>query len=535
MRDMNLSWKGAGRVVLALLLVSSALPLPASAQDSQAFSKPKMVSNNVRYRESGMDPATGRSGTASLTARALLGADGVAAIEMTTGSLDSSAAPPGNISKAQIKPLDQVGEAMYTQNYSGLTGGGYFSVTMGGLHHGQQVQVQTNITGIDPKRTGVVTVVETVKWRPDLALSNLGHPSTGYASTPLLVSAVVSEEKSDAGATADCVLYVDGSEVDRASGIWVDAGGVVSCSFQHIFADIGTHALEARLENIVPGDYDATNNSVSGSIEIVEPARTFHYSTSFQDVYYRHYESSNRYQSWLNGALYSDYSNTDQYDNSRFQESYLFTFTPYLIQFPINLSRGEIDDNANFVTTVMNGVNAQESGSYSERGYEFIWAGSSLFDEPTNTYVGVSATVQRDLSTGQVAAAWSQVYAFRNAGDVTYWSRGWSCYRGDYSQCEPADYYSWNYTSQYTYGRLLSPNSQVVTSLVVDSADSVRYSVLATIPLSDNSNAGNSPQRCSSNQYTDGAGNTWAWSYCDGPGSADYREKFGSVYGSGTP
>jgi hypothetical protein len=61
------------------------------------------------------------------------------------------------------------------------------------------------------------------------------------------ISAIVSEGNGDVGARADCVLYVDGAAVDRAKGIWVDAGDAVTCAFTYTFTDPGTHDVEIRV------------------------------------------------------------------------------------------------------------------------------------------------------------------------------------------------------------------------------------------------------------------------------------------------
>src|SRR5687768_4292723 len=102
----------------------------ASAQTVTTTAKPQLVANARRYAEKGLKPATGRSGSASLTARALLGKNGMTTVEMTTGELDGGGAQPGNINKAQLKPLSESGEALYARNYTGLSGGGYFMTTV---------------------------------------------------------------------------------------------------------------------------------------------------------------------------------------------------------------------------------------------------------------------------------------------------------------------------------------------------------------------------------------------------------------------
>src|SRR5690348_11830002 len=46
------------------------------------------VPNSQKYHNTGMHPATGRSGSASIEARALFGKDGNTTVEVSTGSLE---------------------------------------------------------------------------------------------------------------------------------------------------------------------------------------------------------------------------------------------------------------------------------------------------------------------------------------------------------------------------------------------------------------------------------------------------------------
>ena len=62
------------------------------------------------------------------------------------------------------------------------------------------------------------------------------------------------------GATGDCVLYVDRVIVDRAPGIFVDAGDVVSCAFTYTFPTPGRHTVQVRLANVTPADANTANN-----------------------------------------------------------------------------------------------------------------------------------------------------------------------------------------------------------------------------------------------------------------------------------
>lgn len=188
------------------------------AQTANTTSKPQLVPNARRYKESGLKPPTGRSGSASLTGRALLGKDGVTTIELSTGQLDIGEPTPGNINKSQIKPLDENGKALYARNYTN-SGGGYFTTTVNDLHRGQQVQMQATINGLDANRTNVVTVVETVKLRPDLSPTHLSVPGRGVPGNAINISVVLRELRGDSGATTNLILYADGTAIDRANGV----------------------------------------------------------------------------------------------------------------------------------------------------------------------------------------------------------------------------------------------------------------------------------------------------------------------------
>jgi hypothetical protein len=142
----------------------------------------------------------------------LLGKDGNSTIELTTGALDFSATPPGSFAKVQFKPLTPAGDALFAQNFTPLsTTTGYYSFISPSLHRMEQIQLQGNITGIDTNRTDVVTLVETVKLRPDLAVQKLTFPASAFINQHVNISANIVELNGDAAATTTCVLAIDGS------------------------------------------------------------------------------------------------------------------------------------------------------------------------------------------------------------------------------------------------------------------------------------------------------------------------------------
>lgn len=255
---------------MACLVV--AVSLNASA------AKPTIQAGGNPYRVSAA-PATGRSGSATITARALLDKDGETLLEVSTAELDSGTPAPGNISKLQVKLLDSAGNVRAVTTENGLKSGGRLQRVLQGLGRGQPLQIQANVRGIDGNRTDVVTVATEVRRRPDLAVLAVAAPEQVQAAVPVNISAQVSELNGDVGAEADCVLKINGVEVDRAPGIWVDAGDVVSCAFAHTFQSGGTHTVSVGMVDIVPGDDDPTNDQASTTVQVSASQGFRHYAS----------------------------------------------------------------------------------------------------------------------------------------------------------------------------------------------------------------------------------------------------------------
>ena len=229
--------------------------------------------NSQKYRDRGFHPATGTAGAATVSTRALLDKSGTTDVEVTTGTFDGPAVP-GSLTKVQVKALTPSGKLAFTDNYLGLTGGSAgFPYTR--LPHGTTVQVQTVVQGVNGAATDVVTLSDVVHFRPDLVASRLEAPEQAPLGAAVNLQGFMLERNGEVGARADCVLYVDGTAVDRARGIWVDAGGIVACAMTHVFTEARSYALELRVENVRPGDFDDTNNGVSSSIAVVTSGLDF--------------------------------------------------------------------------------------------------------------------------------------------------------------------------------------------------------------------------------------------------------------------
>lgn len=244
-------------------LVRAAAIAGATLLSTSLFAEIRIVPNTVKYRNSGIPNATGRSGSASIEARALLGRNGMTHVELTTGSFERDGAS-GSIDKVQLK----TGSA--TLNFNNLQNDGTATLTSDGLVRHQPLHLQTNVSGIDGARTGVVSVSTLVRLRPDVAVTAISAPVQVPPNAAVAIHATVRELNGDSGARANARLLVDGVETDRAENIWVDAGGNVSVAFSHSFSAYGDASLTVVVENLDPADWHDANNSAGRAIEVAE-------------------------------------------------------------------------------------------------------------------------------------------------------------------------------------------------------------------------------------------------------------------------
>src|SRR5467141_2702065 len=105
-------------------------PIAASMTTPAAASHP----NSEKYRDSGFHPATGRSGSAVVSTRALLDKSGTTDVDVTTGTFDGGSAP-GSLGMVQVKAFAPSGKLAFTDNHTGLSGA-TASFSYGTLPHG---------------------------------------------------------------------------------------------------------------------------------------------------------------------------------------------------------------------------------------------------------------------------------------------------------------------------------------------------------------------------------------------------------------
>lgn len=326
----------AKAVLAALIAIGSMQPLAAQ----RVARGPQFHRNSQKYSDAGAKPATGRSGSASLEARALLGKDGTALIEASTGRLDAGTAP-GQIRKMQMKILSPSGKQGSTQNFDGR-GTGYWSTSVARLGSNARVQLQANIGGIDGNRNDVVTVTVPVERRPDVAVDGVAAPARALAGTSVNVVATLSERNGDTGARANCMLSIDGALVDQARNIWIDAGQKVSCAFQARLSSVGSHKVTVYVTGVSPQDWDGSDNSASTSVQVVSPETALSYSATFQAQDYQYY--SHAKNSSTDGSYVDEQTNSGSNQNRSLSMAAWTTTNTFA--FPVRVRTALIADGA---------------------------------------------------------------------------------------------------------------------------------------------------------------------------------------------
>jgi hypothetical protein len=467
------------------------------------------ISSSKHYRTSGVGNATGRAGSAAMTARALLGKDGNTTVEVTTGALDSSATPPGSFGKVQYKPFDSAGNVLFAQNFNPLSNaGGYYTFVSPSLHRAQQIQLQGNIAGID-NRNDVVTVVETVKLRPDFAVKGLLLPNSAMLTQPVNISANIVELNGDASATTTCVLAIDGNNVDQANNVYVDAGGSVSCAFEYTFSTTGSHTVQVTAASVVPADWDNNNNSISGVITITNIGTAQYGFASFTGSDFS-YSNSYSNEIWAQGYIRqneSDYSATTLNSQSSlavFSSAGCTGATDAVLwQFPLTLSYSETMDG----TLVYSFTDTGISGSI---GSESV-VGGTICNIPVTSFTNQSANNysvdhwnfffagQAYDAQGTLVYSQQIVQSMRNAGDVSYFSTGYQCLYWYFPTCDsPSDYYAWNSSSGQTLGTVIPLGNTWIPSMTTVDSAGFRFSGTVSVPLTTIHNTYSQPNSCNS-------------------------------------
>lgn len=424
--------------------------------------------NSGKYHDTSLPHATGRSGSATLTAQAVLGADGITRLRVTSGSVNYPGQARGELAKVQIKAWGPDGEKLLTDNFQRPTPGSTFEFLLPGIPPGARFQVQANVRGIDRNRTDVVTVTETSRRAPAFS-THVDLPENVVVGVPTVITTTVREINGQMGGYTACVLTVGGVVVDRIDNVWVDAGDQVTCAFTYTFPRSGGHDVEVSLNNgsndpglVLPPAHDG------GTVTATDPNPLPSWTASVTD---RTVETDIRYDLswWKPDGSHKEYEQSTG-EAPRGQTIALNGTLARATAFPIASVRLTVSSNA--------------AGTFQSAAWSGLVPAST--DAQGQSCVSQQITEQGGLftlcSTG-TGPQGSTVFSYtRFAGTVTYHSRGFSRTWDNVAGTET--YWSWNDTPE-TYaggGQMRQLGTSVGIDLAVTDGTG-DFTVNAAVPL----------------------------------------------------
>jgi hypothetical protein len=363
----------------------------------------------------------GRAGNAHLTTRALMDVQKMTTVEATTGDF-GDVAPPGRIDELRVQVARTSPRTRDDRSIvaSAQQAGGYASTTVAGLVHGQSMTIEARVSGID-RGVDRVSVSDQVGYRPDLVVGAIQVAATPAVGLPTSITATVREAAGDEGATADCLLSIDGIVSDRSTGIWVDAAGLVTCHFTATFATAGAHRLAVDVTNVAPGDYDPSNNHAEASINAVAQ---FAFTGGVVDSSY----SNEDIEDVLDASGAIAYHRDDSFEGRNQSASVSGTW-PTALTFPLASVKATATSNG--ATWSLVELGALAAGPSDGSGMTC----ASGSDTAGYDWVGVCA-----MNAASGPATEISVSAF--AGDVTYHSSGVCQTTTSFYNCSSG--YTWN-------------------------------------------------------------------------------------------
>lgn len=432
----------------------------------------------------------GRGGNARLTTRALMDAQRTTTVEATTGAFDDDSVAPGRIDEMRVdvaRTSPRCGDSR-TITAKSSNASGYASMTIPKLVHGQSMTITARVSGID-RGVDVASVADEVRYRPDLIAGSIDVPAAVAVGVPTSIAATVREGAGDEGATADCVLSIDGAPADRVTGIWVDAAGMVTCHFTTRFAS-GRHQVAVDVMNVAPRDYDPTNNHADAT---VQATAQFVFSGSVIDAVY----AGEDIEDVVDASGSISYHRDDTY-SGRDQSVSVSGTWPRAVTFPLASLKGTASSSG--TTWPLIDVSNVAADPQDGTG---ITCGSGI-DMTSFNWAGVCT-----LSTDSGPATQISVSAF--AGDVTYHSVGVCQTTSSFYDC--ASGYTWNSGSDPQPVSYHPIAGQLTVGLALVDAGGLSLSAAPSIPVAQDSTSSVVPracdpqpdgsQHCTSHSYTE--------------------------------
>jgi hypothetical protein len=334
--------------------------------------------HNARKYSDRAPNARATVGSVSIEARALIDAAGVTTIEV--------ASTGGKLEKVQFK----FGK---TRIYSNLDTTHFIAPTRTDLAPGASVAIQAHVIATNSKRREVLNVTTTVRRLPDIAAVRVDAPAVVSNGSSVSVVAILEEKNGDTGARTDVALLVDGQQVDVATNLWIDAGGVVSILFTTSLGP-GTHQLHVVASNVDPDDWSRANNTATTQVRV---------HGSSEDEWSATASQVTQYTNWTNTR--SDRpQHPETTDTTRITDTLAFHAT---IQRPFTVHGSRMRVVEKTDGQLIQDVNVTLDESYGP-------------GSPCRMYDGKYTIFTVCPSNGKTV-----VNVTRGAGEVMYISRGW--------------------------------------------------------------------------------------------------------------
>ncbi len=417
-------------------------------------------------RTTSRNPASGRDSIKvidcphySLTATALQDINKVTDLELVVRSLKNDAITPAMASQIQLKSLDAVGKLHWTKNFQNVplvqleSNHSVGNVQVNDVLRHQPLKVKMQVPYSGGTNTEVIYGATMVLLRPDLVVENLRVPPSATGCEVVNIMATIRELNGDVGATTTVYLYDGDQWVDTVSSIPIPPNGTVDVVFSHHFEELGSRTLTVIAGDVTPGDFDLTNNTATGSIEIAEQP--------FSPVYYDAYYSRDNYEYQYE---YQDPYSTTLYHEKGKQESLstYFSLTP-MLEFPLQKLTVQLSADGD-----------------PREDYQLNALQADYFDSGTEYYYGA---VSRQLADG----VYLYVQSYRSG---CYSSTSASFYKSAADSIYHSEWYNYYWDTGGTedgsneYGQFLNAISSFEIRLVMEHAAGVFGGTTGPIPVS---------------------------------------------------
>jgi hypothetical protein len=436
----------AAMAILALAACSDAPTAPSqaaaperpAAADKYGNGSKSVVSNTVKYSDVGAQPTSATLRGVTVSAFAYTRKDGTTLLTVVPGAFDAAPSALGKIYRLQFTAYDPTGRRIDLvragdDDDKWTDGTGTVTRLLPGA--GKNFVIKLEVTASEPGSKAHVPnipLTTVVRFAPDLAVTNIDVPAHVHVYDVTTINATIQERAGDIGVRADCVLLGNGSEIDRAPAVWVDAGGTVTCAFATRFTTLGPQKLTVAVWNTTLADYDYGNNAKTIDVD-VEPlpvqmsyeAEAYQHTGHYINNYSYQYDDDPITGFGYHSTYYLNYTQDDAIQYAR-----IFASAPQAIGFPVDKlqlsqrSAGSTVDDRKYSS-----VKATSTfGTASD--------GGSCAQDGDGGYAYVLCTYVKN------AARWTTLHYDHYAGSVTYISEQLATFTAPWgSGSGPAGYY----------------------------------------------------------------------------------------------